>query len=87
MIQMRINKVVLVLLVIGLIGCNKQPIASFEMSTNTPESEQEVVFTNTSENGISYSWNFGDGTTSTEESPKHTYALSGSYDLTYTTFE
>jgi len=41
----------------------------------------EVAFTNTSKDAESYYWDFGDGTFSTEESPKHTYAASGNYDV------
>lgn len=32
----------------------------------------------------SYAWNFGDGETSTEANPVHTYALSGTYTVTLT---
>ncbi|WP_218398372.1 S8 family serine peptidase [Alteromonas lipotrueae] len=33
---------------------------------------------------VSYSWDFGDGATSTEESPTHVYAETGAYDVTLT---
>lgn len=36
-------------------------------------------FANTTTGGASYLWTFGDGTTSTEASPTHTYASSGTY--------
>lgn len=39
----------------------------------------EVQFINQSTGALFYSWNFGDGTTSEEVSPKHTYLLSGDY--------
>ncbi len=41
----------------------------------------EVNFVNTSTSATSYSWDFGDGNTSTEESPTHTYAQGGNYDI------
>lgn len=40
-----------------------------------------ATFTNNSFDGQSYSWNFGDGATSTETSPSHTYALGGIYTV------
>lgn len=40
-----------------------------------------VTFTNTSINATTYSWDFGDGTTSTLTSPSHTYTSSGLYDV------
>jgi len=33
---------------------------------------------------VTYSWDFGDGSTSDEEAPTHTYAASGSYTITLT---
>ena len=43
-----------------------------------------VTFTNTSTNATSYSWDFGDGGSSTEDSPVHTYASDGSYQVVLT---
>jgi gliding motility-associated-like protein len=37
-----------------------------------------------STNGLSYLWNFGDGTTSTVRNPIHTYANPGTYSITLT---
>jgi Subtilase family/PKD domain len=44
-----------------------------------------VAFTNTSNNALSYTWNFGDGSpTSSDLNPIHTYAASGNYTVTLT---
>ena len=42
----------------------------------------QVKFSNKSTNGITYLWNFGDGTTSTEPNPTHTYTEEGNYTVT-----
>ena len=41
----------------------------------------DVSFTNTSSNGVTYLWNFGDGNTSTLANPIHTYTASGTYQV------
>ncbi|MGC8866040.1 MAG: PKD domain-containing protein [Bacteroidales bacterium] len=43
-----------------------------------------VTFTNTTTNGETYLWDFGDGTTSTEANPVHTYAHDDIYMVTLT---
>ena len=43
-----------------------------------------VAFSNKTFNGISYLWDFGDGTTSTETNPVHTYTEEGNYTVTLT---
>ena len=43
-----------------------------------------VSFVNGSTGAASYLWDFGDGTTSTEVSPTHTYATGGGYTVTLT---
>lgn len=41
-----------------------------------------VNFNNTSSNTTSYTWDFGDGSTSTDENPSHNYLLAGTYTVT-----
>ncbi|MBL7914833.1 MAG: PKD domain-containing protein [Bacteroidia bacterium] len=41
-----------------------------------------VTFANNSLNATSYSWNFGDGSTSTNANPSHTYTVAGDYTVT-----
>lgn len=45
---------------------------------------QQINFTNNSSNANSYAWDFGDGTTSDEESPSHTYSADDSYTVSLT---
>lgn len=42
-------------------------------------SGNDVTFTNETTGAVSYKWDFGDGTTSTEASPTHTYPGKGKY--------
>jgi hypothetical protein len=41
-----------------------------------------VQFTNTTPGSNTYSWNFGDGNTSSATNPTHTYAAAGTYNVT-----
>ncbi|MEM6801980.1 MAG: S8 family serine peptidase [Bacteroidota bacterium] len=41
-----------------------------------------VNFNNTSTGALSYEWDFGDGTTSTDQNPSHDYTLAGTYTVT-----
>ena len=60
-------------------GC--QPVtATFTTSMNG----NTVHFTNSSQNGSAYLWNFGDGGGSTQHSPSHTYLSSGTYTVSLT---
>ncbi len=43
-----------------------------------------VTFTNTSTNGVSYSWDFGNGSTSMATNPIHTYGTPGTYTVCLT---
>ncbi|MDA9018478.1 BspA family leucine-rich repeat surface protein, partial [Saprospiraceae bacterium] len=43
-----------------------------------------VTFTNQSSNADTYNWDFGDGNTSTESDPIHTYTSEGTYNVTLT---
>jgi PKD repeat protein len=52
------------------------PAASSVAVQNKPLT---VAFNGTKSGGVSYKWEFGDGTTSTEANPTHTYARFGNY--------
>lgn len=43
-----------------------------------------VTFGNTSSGATSYFWDFGDGNTSTQENPVHTYLTTGTYEVSLT---
>jgi hypothetical protein len=45
-----------------------------------------VTPVNTSANSDAWLWNFGDGSTSTEQSPTHVYATIGTYTITLTSY-
>jgi PKD repeat protein len=55
-----------------------QAAFSFTANNNT------LTFTNTSTNATSYLWNFGDGQTSTQVSPTHTYTSPNNYVICLT---
>lgn len=59
---------------------NGGPTANFNASV----SGLTTTFTNSSSNSTSYSWDFGDNTSSTEANPVHTYAADGTYTVILT---
>lgn len=63
------------------IACKKEPVADFSFPSTTKVGES-IQFTNSSTNSDSHSWDFGDGSSSTEESPSHTYEKPGDYTVT-----
>ena len=73
-----------------VVGCNKDddddlldPVASFQYSASQDDF-LEISFFNFSQNASSYEWDFGDGNTSTEEAPIHTYEATGVFTVTLT---
>jgi len=61
------------------------PVAQFVASPLTINVGESVQFTDQSDNSpISWSWNFGDGGTSTTRNPSHTYTSAGTYTVTLT---
>lgn len=66
------------------VGAGPQPpTAQFTANPTSGAPPLAVQFTDQSTgNPTSWSWNFGDGGTSTLQSPQHTYTSAGSYDVT-----
>jgi hypothetical protein len=68
--------------------CKPEPIdvtPCFTVVEDTFRDPREPVeFVNCSEGADSYFWQFGDGTTSTEVSPAHTFAQVGTFDVRLT---
>lgn len=63
------------------------PVADFTHSPSGDCAGIPVNFTNTSTGtipGTTYNWSFGDGVTSTDENPSHTYAFGGTYTVALT---
>ena len=52
-------------------------------ATYTWEVGLTVNFDGSSDNETTHTWDFGDGTTSTEESPEHTFSVTGNYHVTH----
>ncbi|WP_421875093.1 PKD domain-containing protein [Marinoscillum sp.] len=74
-----------------VVTISPRPQGNFQLKNDVDEvitaacSQQEVFFDNNTidPNGdpISYSWDFGDGSTSTLSDPSHTYSASGTYTI------
>jgi PKD repeat protein len=59
------------------------PIAAFTYEAD----RSTITFSNSSDNSTSYIWDFGDGETSAEENPVHTYAAAGNYKVKLTAID
>ncbi len=60
-----------------------KPTAGFSSTaTSSCSAPFTVTFGNGSTGGTSYQWDFGDGNTSTDPNPSHTYNTEGSYNVT-----
>ena len=64
-----------------LLSACAKPVADFAYSADKKVAPAKVQFDNRSKDAETYVWDFGDGTTSTEASPKHVYKSSGSYAI------
>jgi uncharacterized repeat protein (TIGR01451 family) len=60
------------------------PVANFICNVTEGYAPLSVQFTDLSENVNEISWDFGDGTSSTDKSPVHTYLVTGNYTATLT---
>ncbi len=70
------------------ITVHPQPVADFSFTpahANLRSQTEEgtfIKFFNTTRDGLSYTWEFGDGETSTEKEPKHEYMSIGTFYIT-----
>lgn len=62
------------------ITINTTPTTSFSAAVNL----RDVIFTNNSSGANTSNWNFGDGNTSNQMHPTHTYSQDGVYQVTLT---
>jgi PKD repeat protein len=63
-------------------SCEKAPVPTAIFSTSIDG--MDVTFTNSSKDADTYAWNFGDGGSSSDLSPVHTYAENGDYSVSLT---
>jgi len=82
-INWRIFTLIAVIPLFALTSCDPEeevlePVASFQYEIGE-SNFLEVTFTNFSQNAVSYSWDFGDDESSTDENPVHVYAETGNY--------
>lgn len=72
------------LVVVG--SCGSDPVAAFSASPGTGDAPLSVQFQDLSTGGElrAWSWDFGDGRSSQEQSPLHRYFNAGTYDVSLT---
>ncbi|ACL16795.1 PKD domain-containing protein [Methanosphaerula palustris] len=63
---------------------NSVPVAAFTANATSGRTPFTVQFTDQSSDANGYQWQFGDGTTSTEQNPIHTYTSPGTYTVMLT---
>jgi PKD repeat protein len=74
-------------LLVLVTGCTEPPVASFTTDKTNVAAGEAVQFTNSSTGEVtSWSWDFGDGNTSTQQNPFHTYNEKGSYTASLAVF-
>ena len=79
-----ISFAVIALLSFAIFSCEEEPADPPTVQVFASVEGYQVAFTATVTNADTYSWDFGDGETSTEQNPVHVYAQSGSYTATIT---
>lgn len=86
---MNLHKTVALILSISFIliasSCNKVPETDFTYTpTENPEAGMAIEFQNSTVDGNSFSWTFGDGGFSAVENPSYIFDAAGTYDVNLT---
>ena len=70
---------------------NRPPRADFSAKPQRGDGPLTVTFTDRSSDpdgdGLSWRWDFGDGTRSTERNPTHTYTRAGKFEVSLTVID
>lgn len=67
-------------------SCQKEPQPSFTASQTSAYVGDDINFTNNTVDGETYSWDFGDGNTSTDANPTHSYSEAGIFSVKLTAY-
>ena len=65
-------------------GANSPPVAAFTFTTNGLTADFTDTSTDSDGSVVSWSWDFGDGNTSTDQNPSHTYGAAGTFTASLT---
>jgi len=74
----------IVIFLAAVFSCKEEGVQlpALDVNYQVSVSGYEVSFTNQTEGGTAYRWDFGDGESSTEENPSHTYPNKGKFVAT-----
>ena len=78
---MKIRTLYILLSGLLMTGCHKVSV-EFSYSPTAPKTGEKVTFTNQSQNGEDYTWDFGDNQTTSTKNTTHTYRKAGTYVVT-----
>jgi len=68
-------------LVVLLTGCAKEPTANFSYTAEEMSPPFDISFENSSKQADTFRWDFGDGSSSNERNPTHTYTRGGAFTV------
>jgi parallel beta-helix repeat protein len=86
----KIIRLFMFLMIVAFVSCKQDepnpeaPVACFTAPAEITAGISAEFNSSCSENAVSYAWNFGDGGTSAEANPSHTFSAGGNYTITLT---